>query len=144
MTSIADRAAIIGIGQTEFSKHIGKTEHRVACEAIAAAIADAGLTPKDIDGIVRYDIETNTELAIIYSLGIPHLRFFAGVTSGGGAVCGTLVLAAMAVATGQANVVVCYRARNRGKQSSAGAKPLQGGRPWAKQPREVTDLYQYH
>src|SRR2546426_546902 len=109
MNSIRDRAAIIGIGQTPFSTHLGITEHRVACEAITAAIADAGLTPADIDGIVRYDIETNTELAIIYSLGIPHLRFFAGVTSGGGAVCGTIVLAAMAVATGQANNVVCFR-----------------------------------
>jgi acetyl-CoA acetyltransferase len=144
MTSIRDRAAIIGIGQTAFSKEIGKTEHRVACEAIAAAIADAGLTPKDIDGIVRYDIETNTELAIIYSLGIPHLRFFAGVTSGGGAVCGTIVLAAMAVATGQANNVVCFRARNRGKRSVAGPGKFRGGRPWEKTPPLLTDAYQYH
>ena len=49
MTGIRDRAAIIGIGQTEFSTHIGKTEHRVACEAIAAAIADAG----GVDGTGR-------------------------------------------------------------------------------------------
>lgn len=144
MTSIRDRAAIIGIGQSEFSKHAGKTEHRVACEAIASAIADAGLTPKDIDGIVRYDIETNTELAIIYSLGIPHLRFFAGVTSGGGAVCGTIVLAAMAVATGQANNVVCFRARNRGKRSDSGPGKFGGGRPWEKTPAQLTDFYQYH
>ena len=144
MTGIRDRAAIIGIGQTEFSRQIGKTEHRVACEAIAAAIADAGLTAKDIDGIVRYDIETNTELAIIYSLGIPHLRFFAGVTSGGGAVCGTLVLAAMAVATGQATNVVCFRARNRGKRSVAGSGKFGGGRPWEKAGAYLTDFYQYH
>jgi len=144
MTSIRDRAAIIGIGQTEFSKQIGKTEHRVACEAIAGAIADAGLTPKDIDGIVRYDIETNTELAILYSLGIPHLRFFAGVTSGGGAVCGTLVLAAMAVATGQATNVVCFRARNRGKGSVSGSGKFGGGRPWEKTAALLTDAYQYH
>jgi len=144
MTSLRDRAAIIGIGQTEFSKFIGKTEHRVACEAIAAAITDAGLTPKDIDGIVRYDIETNTELALIYSLGIPHLRFFAGVTSGGGAVCGTIVLAAMAIATGQATNVVCFRARNRGKRSAAGPGKFGGGRPWEKTPQFLTDAYQYH
>jgi acetyl-CoA acetyltransferase len=144
MISIRDRAAIIGIGQTEFSKRIGKTEHRVACEAIKAAIEDAGLTPQDIDGIVRYDIETNTELAIIYSLGIPHLRFFAGVTSGGGAVCGTVVLAAMAIATGQANNVVCFRARNRGKRSVTGPGKFGGGRPWEKQPQQLTDFYQYH
>jgi 17-hydroxy-3-oxo-4-pregnene-20-carboxyl-CoA lyase len=144
MTSIRDGAAIIGIGQTEFSKRIGKTEHALACEAIAAAIADAGLTAQDIDGIVRYDIETNTELAIIYSLGIPHLRFFAGVTSGGGAVCGTIVLAAMAVVTGQANNVVCFRARNRGKRSVLGSGKFGGGRPWEKTPAQLVDASQYH
>lgn len=144
MTSIRDRAAIVGIGQTAYGKHIDKTEHRIACEAIAAAIADAGLTPKDIDGLVRYDIETNSELAIIYSLGIPHLRFFAGIPSGGGAVCGTIVLAAMAVATGQANNVVCFRARNRGKRSVTGPGKFQGGRPWERAPSFLTDAYQYH
>ncbi len=142
--SIRDRAAIVGIGQTAYTKHSGVTEHDQAVHAIGAALEDAGLSVRDVDGLARFDIENVNELALVYSMGIPHLRFFAGVPSGGGAVCGTLVLAAMAIATGQANVVVCYRARNRGKQSSAGAKPLQGGRPWAKLPEALTDLYQYH
>ncbi len=144
MNSIRDCAAIIGIGQTEFSRELGRTEHRLACEAIALAIADAGLTARDIDGIVRYDIETNSEPAILYSLGIPHLRFFAGVPSGGGAACGTIVLAAMAVATGQANHVVCFRARNRGKRSVSGPGKFSGGRPWEKAAAELTDVSQYH
>jgi acetyl-CoA acetyltransferase len=141
---IRDRAAIVGIGHTAYTKQSGVTEHRQAVAAIGAALEDAGLTVRDVDGLARFDIENVNELALVYSMGIPHLRFFAGVPSGGGAVCGTLVLAAMAIATGQANVVVCYRARNRGKQSSGGAKPLQGGRPWAKLPDALTDLYQYH
>ena len=143
-SSIRDRAAIVGIGHTRYTKVSGVTEHRQAVDAIQAALDDAGLTVRDVDGVARFDIETVNELALLYSMGIPHLRFFAGVTSGGGAVCGTLVLAAMAVATGQASVVVCYRARNRGKQSSAGAQPLHGGRPWAKHTSTLTDLYQYH
>jgi acetyl-CoA acetyltransferase len=142
--SIRDRAAIVGIGHTSYTTGSGVTEHRQAVEAIRAALDDAGLTVKDVNGVARFDIENVNELALLYSMGIPHLRFFAGVTSGGGAVCGTLVLAAMAVATGQADVVVCYRARNRGKRSSHGTKPLHGGRPWAKQPAAQTDLYQYH
>ncbi len=142
--TIRDRAAIVGIGQTRYTAGSGVTEHRQAVEAIRSALDDAGLTARDVDGVARFDIENVNELALLYSMGIPHLRFFAGVPSGGGAVCGTLVLAAMAVATGQANVVVCYRARNRGKRSSAGHQPLQGGRPWAKTPPTLTDLYQYH
>lgn len=142
--SIADRAAIVGIGHTAYTRQSGVTEQRQAVEAISKALDDAGLTVRDVDGLARFDIENVNELALVYGMGIPHLRFFAGIPSGGGAVCGTLVLAAMAVATGQAQVVVCYRARNRGKQSSAGPKPLQGGRPWAKLPEALTDLYQYH
>jgi 17-hydroxy-3-oxo-4-pregnene-20-carboxyl-CoA lyase len=142
--SIRDRAAIVGIGHTAYAKRSGISEQRAAVEAISAALDDAGLGPQDIDGLARFDIETVNELALLYGMGIRHLRFFAGVPSGGGAVAGTLILAAMAIATGQAEVVVCYRARNRGKQSSAGAKPLQGGRPWSKTPAQLTDLYQYH
>ncbi len=142
--SIRDRAAIVGIGQTAFTRASGVTEERQAAEAIGAALADAGLTFADVDGVARFDIENVNELALVYGMGVRHLRFFAGVPSGGGAVAGTLVLAAMAIATGQANVVVGYRARNRGKQSSHGSKPLQGGRPWAKHASALTDFYQYH
>ena len=144
LRSIRDRAAIVGIGQTAYTRHSGVTEQRQAAEAIGAALDDAGLTWSDVDGVARFDIENVNELQLVYGLGIPRLRFFAGVPSGGGAVCGTLVLAAMAIATGQAEVVVCYRARNRGKQSSHGSKPLQGGRPWAKHAAALTDFYQYH
>jgi acetyl-CoA acetyltransferase len=142
--SIRDRAAIVGIGHTAYTKFSGVTEQHQAATAITAALDDAGLSIKDVDGVARFDIENVNELQLVYGMGIPHLRFFAGVTSGGGAVAGTLVLAAMAVATGQANVVVCYRARNRGKQSSHGAKPLQGGRPWSKHASALTDFYQWH
>ena len=144
LLSIRDRAAIVGIGHTAYTKYSGVTEQHQAAAAILAALDDAGLAITDVDGIARFDIENVNELQLVYGMGIPHLRFFAGVPSGGGAVAGTLVLAAMAVATGQANVVVCYRARNRGKQSSHGAKPLQGGRPWAKHAAALTDFYQYH
>lgn len=142
--TIRDRAAIVGIGQTPYTRHSGTTEQHQAATAILAALDDAGLSIDDVDGVARFDMENVNELQLVYGMGIPHLRFFAGVPSGGGAVCGTLVLAAMAVATGQANVVVCYRARNRGKQSSHGSKPLQGGRPWAKHAAALTDAYQYH
>src|SRR5260221_14641344 len=97
-----DRAAIVGIGHTPYTKGSAVTEHHQAVVAIQAALDDAGLTRDDIDGLARFDIETVTELALLYSMGIPHLRFFAGVPSGGGAVCGPLILAATAAATREA------------------------------------------
>ncbi|NDF94296.1 MAG: lipid-transfer protein, partial [Proteobacteria bacterium] len=45
---LGGRAAIVGIGATEFSKDSGRSEMSLACESVAAAIADAGLEPSDI------------------------------------------------------------------------------------------------
>lgn len=113
MDSIHDQAAIVGIGHTEYSKDSGRSELKLACEAIGVAIEDAGLTPADIDGITKYTMDNNDVVDISRSLGIPHLRFFSEVPyGGGGGPLGTILLAAMAVATGQANAVVAFRAMN--------------------------------
>ena len=109
---VGGRAAIVGIGATEFSKESGRSELQLAAEACLAAIRDAGLTPADVDGLVTFTQDANTEIAVQRELGIPGLRFFSRVDYGGGAACGTAAHAAMAVATGQADVVVCYRAFN--------------------------------
>jgi acetyl-CoA acetyltransferase len=114
-------AAIVGIGQTEFSKNIGRSERRIALEAIKLALEDAGLAPADVDGLVRFDMESTTEVEIARNLGIPNLRFFGEVGYGGGGGCAALGHAAMAIEAGHAQTVVCWRARNRGS----------GGRPWA-------------
>ena len=55
-----------------------------------------------------------------HNLGIPELRFFSRVNYGGGAACGTVMHAAMAVATGVADVVVCYRGFNERSVSRFG------------------------
>jgi 17-hydroxy-3-oxo-4-pregnene-20-carboxyl-CoA lyase len=109
---VGGRAAVAGIGATEFSKESGRSELQLAAEACLAAIRDAGLTPADVDGLVTFTQDANSEIAVQRELGIGGLRFFARVEYGGGAACGTVAQAAMAVATGQADVVVCYRAFN--------------------------------
>jgi len=115
-------AAIVGIGQTEFARNIGRSERTIALEAIRAALDDAGIAAREVDGLVRFNMETTEEVEIARNLGFPNLRYFGEIGYGGGAACGTVFHAAMAIATGAASVVVCWRARNRGS----------GGRPWAK------------
>ncbi|GGO72729.1 lipid-transfer protein [Nonomuraea cavernae] len=105
-------AAVAGIGATEFSKNSGRSELRLACEAVLAAVADAGLKPSDVDGMVTFTADSSSEIHIARNTGIGELTFFSRVGHGGGAACGTLQQAAMAVATGVAEVVVCYRAFN--------------------------------
>src|SRR5271169_5166003 len=104
--------AIVGIGATEFSKDSGRSELRLAAEAVQAALDDAALRPVDVDGLVTFTMDSNAEIAVARELGIPGLRFFGTIGYGGGAACATVAHAAMAVATGAADVVVCYRALN--------------------------------
>ena len=61
MQTLRDQAAIVGIGQTPFSKGLGRTEFDMAVEAIHAACEDAGLSPHDIDGVARFDMESTDE-----------------------------------------------------------------------------------
>lgn len=123
---LGGKAAIVGIGATEFSKDSGRSEMSLASEAVAAAIADSGLAPSDIDGMVTYSTDNNPDIEIARHVGIGSLRHFSRVHYGGGAACGTIVMAAMAVATGVADAVVCYRAFNErsGRRFGAGVQDL--------------------
>jgi acetyl-CoA acetyltransferase len=109
---IGGAAAIAGIGATEFSKSSGRSELRLAAEAARAALADAGLSPREVDGLVTFSMDSTAEIALARELGLGELRFFSHVGYGGGAACGTVQQAALAVAAGVARVVVCYRALN--------------------------------
>ncbi|MGW2300528.1 lipid-transfer protein [Streptomyces sp. NPDC001809] len=109
---LGGRAAVVGIGATEFSKDSGRSELSLAAEAVRAALADAGLSPGDVDGMVTFTMDTNPEITVAQACGIGELSFFSRVHYGGGAACATVQQAALAVATGVAEVVVCYRAFN--------------------------------
>ena len=110
--SLRNRAAIAGIGQTEFSKASGRSELRLACESVKAALDDAGLSPRDVDGLVTFTMDSNEEAEVARNLGIPKLTLFSRIPYGGGGACAVVMQAAMAIATGAADVVVCYRAFN--------------------------------
>ncbi|MEW2114573.1 lipid-transfer protein [Streptomyces sp. NPDC005474] len=110
--ALGGRAAIVGVGATEFSKDSGRSELRLAVEAVRAALDDAGLTAADVDGMVTFTMDTSPEITVAQAAGIGELSFFSRVHYGGGAACATVQQAALAVAAGVAEVVVCYRAFN--------------------------------
>ena len=83
-----------------FAKKRERSELDAGCDAIKQALDDAGLSPRDVDGMVRYEIETNTQEKYARALGIENLRFYGSVEYGGGAGCGTLLHAATAARAG--------------------------------------------
>ncbi|MEN2420656.1 lipid-transfer protein [Streptomyces rimosus] len=122
--TLGGRAAVVGIGATEFSKDSGRSELKLAVEAVRAALDDAGLGPGDVDGMVTFTMDTSPEITVAQAAGIGELSFFSRVHYGGGAACATVQQAALAVAAGIAEVVVCYRAFNErsGRRFGAGVQ----------------------
>lgn len=110
--NISGRAAIVGLGATEFSKNSGRTELRLALEATLAALNDAGIDPAEVDGFSSYTVDKVPEYEIARLLGAKQVQFFSQTPHGGGAACAPVLHAAMAVATGVAKTVVVYRAMN--------------------------------
>ncbi len=110
--SISGKAAIVGLGATEFSKNSGRTELRLAMEATLAALEDAGIDPSEVDGFSSYSVDKVPEYEIARLLGCKEVKFFSQIPHGGGAACAPIVHAAMAVASGVAKTVVVYRAMN--------------------------------
>lgn len=112
MIKFARKTAIAGIGATEFSKNSGRTPMQLATEASIAACVDAGVNPADVDGIVVFSAEKNTDIEVARNLGVRELTHFSMINHGGGAACGVIAQAAMALYSGAAKYVLVYRAFN--------------------------------
>ena len=81
----------------------------MAVEAAEKAIVDAGLTSSDIDGILKFTADSTPQGELAACLGIPNLRYYGELGPLGGAACGLVIQAAMAVANGMANNVMVFR-----------------------------------
>ena len=131
---VKNRTAVAGIGQTAFGKGLEDTELSLACQAIAMALDDAGVSPAEVDGLASFTMEPNREVDVARSVGLGDITYFSQVGFGGGAGCGVVGQAAMAVATGQCNVAVAWRARKRAMKTS---------RPWAQAQARISDNWMW-
>src|SRR5215470_13776716 len=133
-TLIKDRTAIVGIGQTKFGKGLPDSELSLACQAISMALDDAGIAPSEVDGLALFNMEGDREVEVARNVGMGDITFFSQVGYGGGAGCGVVGHASMAVATGQCRVAVAWRARKRAAKTS---------RPWAQVQQRVGSHWQW-
>ena len=110
--SLRDKACVTGIGETAYVRGATKTAFELQIESSLKAIGDAGLTPKDIDGIIPIGIVSGTADDFIDNFGIPDLRFSALIPHGGASPVMALQCAAAAVASGACNHVLVTFGRN--------------------------------
>ena len=103
--------ALVGLGMTEMSLTPGRTPQGLAREAVGLALADAGLTRADVDGLlvgtsqgVRPD-----RLGVTFAAqgGFGDLRLLEHVEIKGATTIAMIQRAALAIATGAASTVVC-------------------------------------
>ena len=115
-TIIGERNAVIsGIGRSPVGRKLGRTGISLTVEAVLAAIADAGLTRDDIDGVASYPGLFDASPGMSPT-GVPELKdalrlklnWFSGGAEGP-AQLGAVFHAIAAVAAGYANNVVVFR-----------------------------------
>ena len=110
--TLRDKACVTGIGETAYLRGSTKTAFELQIESSLKAIADAGLTPKDIDGVIPIGLISGTADDFIDNFGLPDLRFSAVIPHGGASPAMALQCAAAAVAGGVCNHVLITFGRN--------------------------------
>lgn len=106
MDSLKDQSCITGIGETAYTRGTDKKEFSLMLEASMNAIADAGLKPHDIDGIIPPPTPFATAEHFAANLGIEDMRYAATVHMGGASSVTALQSAALAVTYGVAKHVL--------------------------------------
>lgn len=116
------RTAVVGVGESTFYK-VGRSPDSalvLGAIAIRRAVEDAGLQLSDVDGLVTWG-DHNDPANIASLLGFGNLHVSANPWGGGGNLGAAVVnLADAAVCSGQAEVVVAYRAINQGRDGRFG------------------------
>jgi acetyl-CoA acetyltransferase len=118
---LRDKYAIVGVGETTYSRSSGRTTRAMATWALRNAIADAGLKPQDVDGMLSYSSYTDSTFCMQVSgdLGT-RLNFYMDV-HGGGTSTETLVgIAIGVIEAGLCKTVAIYRSMNGYSQTRIG------------------------
>jgi acetyl-CoA acetyltransferase len=145
MTGFERRSIISGVGQSDVGRRLGRSGLDLTIDAALAAIADAGLTPADVDGIATYPGAGGGAGAGFSGPGSPEvqdaLRLEVGWHSGGiegAAQLAAVVNAVMAVGAGLARHVLVYRTVTESTEQGAGGRAgigLGGGGGGGRAPR---------
>lgn len=135
LTDMKDKTAIVGVGYTAEQGEVpGRSAMSFAMEASKNAIEDAGLSKEDIDGLLIQPVIGQQSYTVAAHLGLDNLRLLANEDVMGASAACIANHAALVVASGQANYVLCLYATNtrsarRASAGGGGGAPRVGARP---------------
>lgn len=110
---LAGKYAIVGVGETTYTRGGGRTTRAMATTAIANAMADAGLTAADVDGMLSYSMggDSTASTFVAGDLGI-RPNFFMDVNGGGSSTEALVGIAIGVIEAGMCNTVAIFRSMN--------------------------------
>jgi acetyl-CoA acetyltransferase len=130
--SLKDKYCIVGVGETEYSRSSKRSTRAMAVDAIKKAMADAGLKPSEVDGMMSYQGgDSTTANWVAPDLGI-RLNFYMDVLGGGSSTEALIGLAMGAIEVGMCKTVALFRSMNGysdvriGGTGSRAAQPVRG------------------
>ncbi|MBM3658399.1 MAG: thiolase family protein [Actinobacteria bacterium] len=126
MSGLTRDVAVVGIGYSPIGRDTGLDPRALTLAACHAAIADAGLTATDVDGIVEYQFgqgDAPSATATQRMLGIPDLHMYNDLMGTAPSGLGGAMDAAMAVASGVCETVLVYRCITRRAGHTGALRP---------------------
>jgi acetyl-CoA acetyltransferase len=120
--SLRDKVAVSGIGETRYQRGATRSSTELQLEAALLAIGDAGLAPREIDGIIPIGITGAPAEEIATNLGVVELRYSALTPMGGASSIAAIQTAAAAISAGLCNHVLIAAGRNVSSGARAGVR----------------------
>src|SRR5579859_4991135 len=129
---LRDKYAIVGVGETTYTRGSNMTTRSLATIAVRNAMRDAGLKPSEIDGMLSYQSNDSVFSPFVAGdLGI-RLNFYMDVFGGGSSTEALVGIAIGIIEAGMCKTVAIFRSMNGYSQVRIGgtgarsAAPLQG------------------
>lgn len=123
MSKLSRDVAIVGVGYSELTRHGEPNPNSLSLTAAKAALADAGLSAKDLDAIFEYKFgpESPGAQEMQRLLGVPDLAAFADLFPTGPSGLASALAAVMAVASGACETALVFRTLTRAAGHTGGA-----------------------
>jgi acetyl-CoA acetyltransferase len=122
--SLREKGAVTGVGETAYMRGTDRTPLSLQLEASLNAIADAGLSPRDIDGVIPYGTSAVAE-DFVTNFGIRDLRFSATTPMGGASPVAAIQCAIAAISAGICNHVLLSLGRTGYSGGRIGTRVMQ-------------------
>src|SRR6201994_3840584 len=126
---LRDKYAIVGVGETSYTRGSDKTTRALATIAGRNAMNDAGLKPSEIDGMLSYQSNDSVFSPFVAGdLGI-RLNFYMDVFGGGSSTEALVGIAIGVIEAGMCNTVVIFRSMNGFSQVRIGGTGVRAAAP---------------